>query len=216
MMEFTKSLLNKQVRSSALRYLLEQEKLISSCEDEPTLMNRVNRDDLTGYNKLNQKVEKCTPLHIELYNKGKNYNKDLIRNILEKSTIKNLLRRNSEGKDTLDLAEEIEDKGIIEAVLKRLVVEKDDALICASYNGHKEIVKMLLDKSANVNQLDKYGNTALIHAAIEGNKEIVQMLLDKSADINQENKYENTALMFAARNGHKEIVQMLLDKGADC
>ncbi|KAK3351860.1 hypothetical protein B0H65DRAFT_137399 [Neurospora tetraspora] len=93
--------------------------------------------------------------------------------------------------------------------------EYGTALQAASFQGHKEIVEMLLDKGADVNvQGGDYG-TALQAASREGYKEIVEMLLDKGADVNTQGGYYGTALQAASARGHKEVVEMLLDKGAD-
>jgi len=60
----------------------------------------------------------------------------------------------------------------------------DNELQVASYQGHEEIVKLLLDKSANVNaQGGSYSNA--LQAALEGGHEaIAKLLLDKGADVN--------------------------------
>jgi ankyrin repeat protein len=60
--------------------------------------------------------------------------------------------------------------------------EYGNALQAASYEGHHEIVKLLLDNGAVVNaQGGKYGN-ALQAASYEGHHEIVKLLLGKVAD----------------------------------
>ena len=51
------------------------------------------------------------------------------------------------------------------------------ALMAASRKGHKAMVKLLLDKGADVNAKTKmYGWTALKAAAMEGHEEIVEVL----------------------------------------
>ncbi|KAL4947073.1 purine and uridine phosphorylase [Aspergillus filifer] len=90
-----------------------------------------------------------------------------------------------------------------------------NALQAASFHGYQGIVRLLLDKGADVNaQGGIYGN-ALQAASADGHPEIVRLLLDKGADINaQGGKYGN-ALQAASAEGHPEIVRLLLDKGAD-
>ena len=44
----------------------------------------------------------------------------------------------------------------------------DTALICASREGYKDIVEILIKNNANVNDKDEDGNTALIWASREG------------------------------------------------
>ena len=53
------------------------------------------------------------------------------------------------------------------------------ALMMASANGRTEIVKLLLDKGAEVNVKNNYGITALFIASAHGYTEIAKLLLDK-------------------------------------
>jgi ankyrin repeat protein len=88
---------------------------------------------------------------------------------------------------------------------------KNDFLIIASENGHKDIVVFLLEKGIDVDQQDEYGYTALMWASLKGHKEIVQLLLhEENIQINQQDKDGSTALMWASLKGHKEIVEILL------
>jgi ankyrin repeat protein len=50
------------------------------------------------------------------------------------------------------------------------------ALMFASERGHKEVVKLLIEKGAGVNVKDKYGWTALKYASENGHQEIVELL----------------------------------------
>ncbi|KAF8351875.1 ectomycorrhiza-induced ankyrin-domain/NACHT-domain-containing protein [Amanita rubescens] len=85
----------------------------------------------------------------------------------------------------------------------------------ASENGYIGIVRLLLDKDANVNaQGGKYGN-ALQAASWGGHVQIARLLLDKGTNVNaQGGKYGN-ALQAASYGGHAEIAKLLLDKGAN-
>jgi ankyrin repeat protein len=90
------------------------------------------------------------------------------------------------------------------------------ALQAASGAGHEAIVRLLLDKGADVTFSGNYG-TALIAASRGGHEAIVQLLLASGADINQCQMVNTvrTALSAASENGHEKIVRLLLDKGAD-
>jgi ankyrin repeat protein len=59
-----------------------------------------------------------------------------------------------------------------------------NALYAALEEGYKQVVKMLLNKGADVNaQGREYGN--VLQAALSrGHKQVVKILLDKGADVN--------------------------------
>jgi ankyrin repeat protein len=87
----------------------------------------------------------------------------------------------------------------------------------AASRGHFEVVKLLLEKGANVNakQPDD-GRTALIWAAETGHSEVIRLLLEKGADVNaKQMRFDFTALMEASMRGDAESVKLLLEKGAD-
>jgi ankyrin repeat protein len=65
----------------------------------------------------------------------------------------------------------------------------------ASYRGHAEIVKLLLDKGADVNEHwgGQYDH-ALQAASCEGYTETVKLLVDKGADINAQGGEFGSAL----------------------
>ena len=95
----------------------------------------------------------------------------------------------------------------------------DDAeytlLHIAAEEGKDQVVRMLLDKGADVNaQGGLYGN-ALQAASYGGYDRVVQILLDKGADVNAQGGEYGNALYTASRGGHDQVVQILLDKGAD-
>lgn len=90
--------------------------------------------------------------------------------------------------------------------------DKQTALMIACKEGHFEIVKLLLEKEANVNHQSNYGWTALMLACEKGNIKIVKLLLEKKAQINLKNIEKSTALMIACEKNHMEIVKLLIPK----
>ncbi|KXH34120.1 hypothetical protein CSIM01_07122 [Colletotrichum simmondsii] len=87
-------------------------------------------------------------------------------------------------------------------------------LQAASFNGHVEIVRLLLDRNADINaQNGAYGN-ALQTACYRGQLDIVQLLLERNADVNVEGGEFGTALQAASYNGRVDIVRLLLESNA--
>jgi ankyrin repeat protein len=88
------------------------------------------------------------------------------------------------------------------------------ALIKAAEKGEVITVKELLEKGANIEEKDSYGDTALMRAAENGRTETVKLLLDKGANVNAESNFGVTPLIYAARSGNSDMVTILLERGA--
>ena len=84
-----------------------------------------------------------------------------------------------------------------------------DSLHEASPGGYKEVVKLLMDRGARPNEVDKWKNTPLHLAAFFGFRDTVKILLNGGADPNHVNEYGNTPLQTAQFRGHKDVVQLL-------
>jgi len=84
-----------------------------------------------------------------------------------------------------------------------------NALTTAAQNNNANIVKLLLDKKAKINEIDRYGNTALIHASIKGHFEIVKLLISHKADIEIRNNNQKQAIDIAREYNHPSIVDFL-------
>lgn len=91
-----------------------------------------------------------------------------------------------------------------------------------------DIMKLLLDKGANVNAQNAFGKTVLMYAIQYGDLETVKLLISHKANINLATfeKAEDpctyslgagnrTPLMYAAWHANNEVVDYLLAKGAD-
>ncbi|KAF8344777.1 ankyrin repeat-containing domain protein [Amanita rubescens] len=96
----------------------------------------------------------------------------------------------------------------------RNMQQHGNPLYAATQGGYNEIVKLLLDRGADVNaQGGIYGN-ALQAASERGRDEIAKLLLDKGAYVNAEGGHYKHALQAASQGGHNEIVKLLLNRGA--
>jgi uncharacterized protein len=90
---------------------------------------------------------------------------------------------------------------------------KDESpLMIAALKGHKELVRKLIARDADVN---KTGWTPLHYAATASQLEIIQLLLDEHAYIDAESPNKSTPLMMAAHYGTTQAVKLLLEAGAD-
>lgn len=136
----------------------------------------------------------------------------------------------NQGQTPLTLAARQGHVGVLQVLLKwsqdqeydtvRAMLEHADgegwtALRSASWGGHKEAVKMLLEAGAEVDGCDPDGRTALRAAAWGGHEEIMLILLDHGATIDSVDHEGRTPLIAAAYMGHKEAVEILLDAGAE-
>lgn len=92
------------------------------------------------------------------------------------------------------------------------------ALILASFHGHEDVVRLLLEAGADANQSSEIDYSALDAASRMGHLEIVKMLLDAGAFVNVDAviKVNNThsPLLLAVHGGHYEVARILIDAGA--
>jgi len=93
--------------------------------------------------------------------------------------------------------------------------DRNTALTLACYYGKQEVVQILLEKKANVEQRTKQGFTPLQVSASLGYAEVARVLIDYGADVNSSTtKTRNSALTFASVKGLLQLVEMLLKYGA--
>jgi uncharacterized protein len=82
-------------------------------------------------------------------------------------------------------------------------------------HGNVQKVIDLIENGADVNALDRYGQTALMLAAHHGYYEIVEILITHRANLNITSKFGLSALMLAIVAGHAEVARILVKAGAD-
>lgn len=89
------------------------------------------------------------------------------------------------------------------------------ALMWATFNVDRELVRALLKAGAKADVTNRYGGTALAEAVKLEDIELVRLLLDAGADVDSPNLDNQTALMLAVSTGSLPISKLLVERGAD-
>ncbi len=92
------------------------------------------------------------------------------------------------------------------------------ALHRAVFKGKPEIVELLLDNGALVDQTGPENRTALMAASFfkdEKHEKVLELLIKHDADINKIDAYGFSALEYAATSGNANAIKTLLNAGAD-
>jgi ankyrin repeat protein len=93
--------------------------------------------------------------------------------------------------------------------------DRRTALWWASLKGWSKAVRLLLDaSSAMINMDDVHGEAPLHAAAKEGAKAVTELLIERGANVNAQGGHYNNALQAASAGGHYEITSLLLNNGA--
>jgi uncharacterized protein len=92
---------------------------------------------------------------------------------------------------------------------------KTTVLMEAAVRGNQGVMRLLLEKGANVNMADQDGWTALMGATVQGLVEPVKLLLENGADVSAKNHSGETALVMATGMKHTEIRDALLEHDAE-
>jgi ankyrin repeat protein len=131
--------------------------------------------------------------------------------------------RNTNGDLVLGIAAVYGHRGVIAALLDAGAdVNAADlngtALHRAAANGNLDIVKLLIERKADVNVKMPFGRhkgaTPLFDAARSGNGELVRYLLARSATADAPTENGVTPLMIASMEGHADVIDALVGSGA--
>ncbi|ORY63953.1 uncharacterized protein BCR38DRAFT_474519 [Pseudomassariella vexata] len=79
----------------------------------------------------------------------------------------------------------------------------------AAEGGHEAVVRLLLEKGADIEAQDKEGWRPLLWAAEGVHEDVVRLLFEKGADIDALDNCGRMALSLAAEEGYEAIVQLL-------
>lgn len=90
-------------------------------------------------------------------------------------------------------------------------------LLCvATRNDSKEMLELLLEKGADINEVSEdRGYSPVMDAVWRKNYEITKLLIDHGADLSTMSSDGQSILVLAVGNGNSKIVKLLLNSGAD-
>ncbi|XP_063404193.1 uncharacterized protein LOC134687664 [Mytilus trossulus] len=93
--------------------------------------------------------------------------------------------------------------------------DKVSPLYISSAYGYIEVVKMLINNKADINNCRDTGESPLYIACQNGHTEVVQMLINNKADINKCRDTGVSPVYIACYKGHTDVVKMLINNKAD-
>ncbi len=97
---------------------------------------------------------------------------------------------------------------------KTYINENDNELIplhIAVAENHPEIVTLLLETGANINQVNESSGYTALHVAVHNNySRMVRLLIQHKANINNTDDFDETPLDLAQKQGNKQIQALLL------
>ncbi|RYO92005.1 hypothetical protein DL764_008208 [Monosporascus ibericus] len=86
-------------------------------------------------------------------------------------------------------------------------------LLWAAANGRLAVVRLLVEKGAQIEARNEKSYTPLIVAAEKGHEAVARLLIEKGAQVETKDKNGNTPLIFAAWNGCEAVARLLIEKG---
>ena len=85
----------------------------------------------------------------------------------------------------------------------------------AAFNGHVEVLELLIERGADLDATSTMFGTALHAAAKRGYAEAIEVMIEAGGDPNSRNKDQFTPLMVTSVHGHARAASALIEGGAD-
>jgi ankyrin repeat protein len=85
----------------------------------------------------------------------------------------------------------------------------------AALDNDTSSLRQMLDVGADIDAVNRYGQTALMIAAHHGHRAAVETLVRRGAALDATAKHGLSALMLAVVAGHESIARRLAEAGAD-
>jgi hypothetical protein len=85
----------------------------------------------------------------------------------------------------------------------------------AARQGDAQALRSQIAAGADVDSLDRFGQSALMLAALGGHQQAVGVLIGAGANLDRTAKFGLSATMLAVVNGHESVARALAAAGAD-
>ena len=88
-------------------------------------------------------------------------------------------------------------------------------ILTARQNGNTVIMKKLIDHGANINAVDKFGDSALTLAAWRGYEKTVNLLLDNGIKIPEDKNQQWSLMLYSVSKNMEKLFDIMLEKNID-
>ncbi|KAF5670521.1 ankyrin protein 3 [Fusarium heterosporum] len=159
-----------------------------------------------------QDVHKRTPLHVAALHAHSVTVKQLLKSDANASS------RSVNGNTALHFAILQGHQSVLKPLLEcdsSLIFSTNDLsqtpLFSGVIRGSSSVIKLLLEKGADIRALDRFKNSLLHHLASSDKSSVLKLILEHGADINWQNTQGHTPLHVAIITGQSSAIKILLE-----
>ena len=105
------------------------------------------------------------------------------------------------------------DPQLTQELIDELNKDWDNADVSKNVDASK--IKYLIERGADVNAKEQYGQTPLHYASYYNHIETTELLIERGADVEAKDEWEMTPLHWASCKNRIETAKLLIEKGAD-